>query len=147
MVKRKVEAVELVGRVEPPIARPVERQVEARGGFEDGLGSMVRCLHFASTYIANNVNMSPTLWAGTNTGQVLVFMLTITLLPQLKPCGKYKLTAHEGIRVKKTKSATITSFKDAQYTENCLVFLVNSGEVGAQVIIDIANVKRFSVDD
>ena len=177
MVKRKVEVVEQVGRVEPPIARPVERQVEARGGFEDGLGSMVRCLHFASTYIANNVNMSPTLWAGTNTGQVLVFMLTITptdkrkndkitivlaphrvlitsegqfklfLLPQLKPCGKYKLTAHEGIRVKKTKSATITSFKDAQYTENCLVFLVNSGEVGAQVIIDIANVKRFSVDD
>ena len=30
----------------------------------------VRCLHFSSTYIANTMGVSPTLWAGTNTGQV-----------------------------------------------------------------------------
>jgi len=200
IVKGKGDVVEQQPRVESPIARPVERQVEARGGSEDGLGSMVRCLHFASTYIANSVNMSPTLWAGTNTGQVLVFMLTITptdkrkndkitavlakeiqlkhrapvidievhdagglpvsgphpayppphrvlitseeqfklfLLPQLKPCGKYKLTAHEGVRVRKTKSATFTSSKDAQYTENCLVYLANSGEVGVLSLPDL----------
>ena len=40
-------------RAESPDSRPVERQVEARTGSEDGLGSMVRCLHFAQTYIAN----------------------------------------------------------------------------------------------
>ena len=28
------------------------------------------------------------------------------LLPQLKPCGKYKLTAHEGIRVRRVRSAS-----------------------------------------
>jgi hypothetical protein len=40
-------------RSESPEARPVERAIEARTGSEDGLGSMVRCLHFAHTYIAN----------------------------------------------------------------------------------------------
>lgn len=40
-------------RSESPEARPVERAIEARTGSEDGLGSMVRCLHFSSTYIAN----------------------------------------------------------------------------------------------
>ena len=42
-------------RAESPTAeaRPVERAVEARTGSEDGLGSMVRCLHFAHTFIAN----------------------------------------------------------------------------------------------
>lgn len=77
---------------------PVERQVEARSGSEDGLGSMVRCLHFANTFIANRktknrhfrkrfagINgplllaqtLSPTLWAGTNSGQILVFLLSV----------------------------------------------------------------------
>ena len=40
-------------RAESPEARPVERAVEARGSSEDGLGSMVRCLKFAETFIAN----------------------------------------------------------------------------------------------
>merc|ERR1719300_999025 len=68
-----------------PEPRHIERAIEARGsGSEDGLGSMVRCLSFASTYIANTMNMSPTLWAGTNTGQVLVFLLTITPVDKRK---------------------------------------------------------------
>lgn len=45
-------------RSESPESRPVERQVEARSGSEDGLGSMVRCLHFANTYIANRKSKS-----------------------------------------------------------------------------------------
>ena len=67
-------------REESPDVRPVERQIEARSvtGSEDGLSSMVRCLHFAETYIAGPTSTSPTLWAGTNSGQVLVFLLTIT---------------------------------------------------------------------
>ena len=64
----------------------MERQIEARGqkAEEDGLGSMVRCLHFSSTYIRDISGVSPTLWAGTNTGQVLVFMLTITPVDKRK---------------------------------------------------------------
>lgn len=66
-------------RAESPEARPVERQIEARGSTsEDGLGSMVRCVHFAKTYIANPTSTSPTVWVGTSSGQVLVFLLTIT---------------------------------------------------------------------
>ena len=38
-------------RAESPEARPVERAIEARSGSEDGLGSMVRCIHFAETFI------------------------------------------------------------------------------------------------
>ncbi len=86
-------------RSESPDARPVERQVEARSVSEDGLGSMVRCLHFAQTYIANRKclhlycvglfnfiddgfsvaaqTLSNTLWAGTNSGQILVFLITV----------------------------------------------------------------------
>merc|ERR1719220_524069 len=38
--------VEKSSRMESPELRPMERQIEARGsGSEDGLGSMVRCLH------------------------------------------------------------------------------------------------------
>jgi hypothetical protein len=40
-------------RSESPESRPVERAIEARAGGEDGLGSMVRCLHFAETYLVN----------------------------------------------------------------------------------------------
>ena len=45
----------ICSRAESPIgdSRPVERAIEARNGSEDGQGSMVRCLHFAHTYIAN----------------------------------------------------------------------------------------------
>ena len=40
-------------RSDSPEARPVERAIEARSGSEDGQGSMVRCLQFAETFIAN----------------------------------------------------------------------------------------------
>ena len=85
------------------------------------------------------------------------------LLPQLKPCGKYKLTAHEGIRqafvtiscvsqfpywtssnrnglrVRRVKSATFASTRDGEYTENCLVYLANSGEIG---VLSLPELRR-----
>lgn len=36
----------------PAETRPVERQIEARA-VDDGMGSMIRCLTFAQTYITN----------------------------------------------------------------------------------------------
>ncbi|XP_046810006.1 lethal(2) giant larvae protein [Lucilia cuprina] len=56
-------------------ARPVERQVEARSSADDGMGSMVRCLIFAKTYITNVNITSPTLWSATNASTVSVFLL------------------------------------------------------------------------
>ncbi|XP_022222435.1 lethal(2) giant larvae protein [Drosophila obscura] len=55
-------------------ARPVERQIEARCT-DDGLGSMVRCLLFAKTYVTNVNITSPTLWSATNASTVSVFLL------------------------------------------------------------------------
>ena len=40
------------GGVSPIEAKPVERQVEARP-VDDSLGSMVRCLYFARTFLVN----------------------------------------------------------------------------------------------
>jgi lethal(2) giant larvae protein len=69
------EVIKREMRAESPEARPVERQVEARGSTsEDGLGSMVRCLHFAQTYIAGPTATSATLWTGTNSGQVSIVL-------------------------------------------------------------------------
>merc|ERR1740131_930263 len=189
-------------REESPDVRPVERQIEARNfaGAEDGLGSMVRCLHFAETYIAGPSSTSPTMWAGTNSGQVLVFLLNITpedkrkndkitavlakeiqlkhrapvidivvydsgglpvsdmkkdspaphkvliaseeqfkvfLLPNLKPSGKYKLTAQEGARVRKIKSVTFTGTENSNLIENCIVFLTNLGEISILVFPEL----------
>ncbi|XP_043070376.1 lethal(2) giant larvae protein isoform X2 [Drosophila grimshawi] len=55
-------------------ARPVERQIEARCT-DDGMGSMVRCLVFAKTYVTNVNITSPTLWSATNASTVSVFLL------------------------------------------------------------------------
>ena len=61
----------------------------------------MRCLHF-STYIANTMGVSPTLWAGTNTGQVcwceicisyslkIVFLQVLVFLLTITPVDKRK---------------------------------------------------------
>ncbi|KAG5672511.1 hypothetical protein PVAND_002635 [Polypedilum vanderplanki] len=161
----------------PAETRPVERQIEARA-VDDGMGSMIRCLTFAQTYITNVNAAVPTLWSGTNSSCVSIFILHIpqtsgaaTLtpgeaprpimgqlakeiqikhrapviaislfdannvpldfqdgpgvgthkvviaseeqfklfsLPQLKPINKYKLTAHEGARVRRMQFGAFT---------------------------------------
>jgi lethal(2) giant larvae protein len=142
---------------------------------------------------------SATLWAGTNTGQILVFLLSIAsgekrkkekatgmlakeiqlkhrapviaievvdgkgavvrestadssasnaevssghkvliaseeqlktfLLPTLKPCIKYKLTAHEGARIRRIGMANFVSRSEPEYSENCFVCLTNQGDI------------------
>ncbi|XP_076312223.1 lethal(2) giant larvae protein homolog 1-like isoform X2 [Tachypleus tridentatus] len=56
--------------------KSVERQVEARAS-DDSLGSMVRCLYLAKSFIVNNVTTTPTLWAGTNAGAIYVFTIVL----------------------------------------------------------------------
>ncbi|XP_049951670.1 lethal(2) giant larvae protein homolog 1 isoform X2 [Schistocerca serialis cubense] len=60
----------------PVEAKPVERQVEARP-VDDSLGSMVRCLYFAKTFIISVQSVTATLWAGTNNGTVYVFTIAV----------------------------------------------------------------------
>lgn len=62
----------------PAEVRPVERQIEARNVVDDGMGSMVRCLLMAKTFvISQSSNATATLWAGTNSGAIYVFSLNI----------------------------------------------------------------------
>ncbi|XP_054718851.1 lethal(2) giant larvae protein homolog 1-like [Uloborus diversus] len=56
--------------------KPVERQVEARSA-EDSMGSMVRCLYLAQSFIINNALTTSTLWAGTNAGAIYVFTVSL----------------------------------------------------------------------
>ncbi len=51
------------------------------------------------------------------------------LLPTLKPCGKYKLTAHEGSRIRKMGFTTFKSKADPEYSENCFTCLTNQGDL------------------
>ncbi|CAL1680364.1 unnamed protein product [Lasius platythorax] len=192
--------------------KPVERQVEARP-VDDALGSMVRCLYFARSYIISLQNTTPTLWAGTNNGTVYVFTLAIpagvrrteedvncTLgkeiqlkhrapviaitildgssvplpesyeaekgvmpgpdmtsphrvviaseeqfkifnLPSLKPYCKYKLTAHEGSRVRKTGFAKFSCPVQPAgiHEETCLLCLTNLGDC---LVLSIPELRR-----
>ncbi|XP_017887723.1 lethal(2) giant larvae protein homolog 1 isoform X6 [Ceratina calcarata] len=200
------------GDLSPVELKPVERQVEARP-VDDALGSMVRCLYFARSYIISMQNTTPTLWAGTNNGTVYVFTLAIpagvrrteedvncTLgkeiqlkhrapviaitildgssvplpepfeaekgvspgpdmasphrvviaseeqfkifnLPSLKPYCKYKLTAHEGSRVRKTGFAKFTCPIEPAGTheETCLLCLTNLGDC---LVLSIPELRR-----
>nr|XP_034188505.1 lethal(2) giant larvae protein homolog 1 isoform X14 [Osmia lignaria] len=201
-----------IGDLSPVELKPVERQVEARP-VDDALGSMVRCLYFARSYIISMQNTTPTLWAGTNNGTVYVFTLAIpagvrrteedvncTLgkeiqlkhrapviaitildgssvplpepfeaekgvspgpdmasphrvviaseeqfkifnLPSLKPYCKYKLTAHEGSRVRKTGFAKFSCPVEPAGTheETCLLCLTNLGDC---LLLSIPELRR-----
>ncbi|XP_054154460.1 LLGL scribble cell polarity complex component 2-like [Oppia nitens] len=56
--------------------KPVERQIEARSA-DDAMGSMVRCLYFSNAFIINNSTQTPTLWAATNAGNVLIYTIVM----------------------------------------------------------------------
>lgn len=63
----------------PAEVRPVERQIEARNT-DDGMGSMVRCLLMAKTYvISQSSHATATVWAGTNSGAIYVFNLAVPM--------------------------------------------------------------------
>nr|XP_045599883.1 lethal(2) giant larvae protein homolog 1-like isoform X2 [Procambarus clarkii] len=180
--------------------KPVERAVEARSHSSDYIGSMVRCLHLTKCFIANTQAMSATLWAGTNSGAIFVFTISIPpsekrgdvplsvqlgkeihlkhgapvisvcildgasrpfpqpmavkkeaapgpntnmphrvlicseeqfkvfTLPYLKPFCKFKLTAHEGSRVRKIGYAEFVSSVDENYQESCFMAMTNMGD-------------------
>ncbi|XP_071041650.1 lethal(2) giant larvae protein homolog 1 isoform X2 [Parasteatoda tepidariorum] len=187
--------------------KPVERQVEARSA-DDSMGSMVRCLYLAQSFIINNALQSHTLWAGTNAGAIYVFTISmhkenrksesvtcqlgkeiqlkhrapviaiqildgmghplpepyevenkrakspdfsgthrviicseeqfkVFTLPSLKPYCKFKLTAHEGARVRKVAMIKFVSKSDENYSEYCMTCLSNQGEVSIFTVPDL----------
>lgn len=65
-----------VGAIDIDLAKPVERQVEARSK-EDVSGSIVRTLYFVETYLTSGQSHTPTFWAGTNAGYIYMYQLTV----------------------------------------------------------------------
>ncbi len=59
------------------------------------------------------------------------------LLPTLKPSGKYKLTAHEGSRIRRIGFTTFAKRSDSNYTENCMTCLTNQGDVSIHGLPDL----------
>lgn len=76
----KVDDHNSIGNAGPAIPaeiRPVERQIEARN-LDDGMGSMVRCLLMAKTFVISQSSIATaTVWAGTNSGTIFVFSLSV----------------------------------------------------------------------
>nr|CAG4640608.1 EOG090X00I4 [Eulimnadia texana] len=58
-------------------------------------------------------------------------------LPNLRPYGKYKLTAYTGCQVRKVVVLPFVSRSDANYRENCLVCLANTGDVHVLSLPDL----------
>ncbi|KAG8428886.1 hypothetical protein GDO86_019003, partial [Hymenochirus boettgeri] len=50
-------------------------------------------------------------------------------LPKVSAKTKFKLTAHEGCRVRKVALTNFTSVASDDYSENCLVCLTNLGDI------------------
>ena len=55
--------------------KPVERQIEARQ--DDGLGSMIRTISYATANITTAASAVPTIWIGTNAGTVLIYTISL----------------------------------------------------------------------
>lgn len=55
--------------------------------------------------------------------------LQVFTLPKVSAKTKFKLTAHEGCRVRKVALASFTSTASEDYSENCLTCLTNLGDI------------------
>ena len=65
--------------------------------------------------------------------------LQTKILPSLTAHKKYKLTAHEGARIRKIGFVTFLSKADKDYSENCLTCLTNQGDL---VIHSLPELRR-----
>ena len=72
------------------------------------------------------------------------------VLPTLKPSGKYKLTAHEGARVRRVGFVTFAQKSKPEYTENCFTCLTNQGDLAIHSLPElrrqVLQVNRNSID-
>ena len=60
---------------------------------------------------------------------MFIFLEQIFNLPSLKASSKYKLTAHEGSKLRRVAFANFRSRSDEKHQENDLVVMTNLGDV------------------
>ncbi|XP_078692853.1 lethal(2) giant larvae protein homolog 1-like isoform X2 [Branchiostoma floridae x Branchiostoma belcheri] len=212
--KPRVEAVPTTDLDAPEkgeeAAAPVQRLVEARQPDGD-MASMVRCLVFAETFLREGASAGLSLWAGTNSGGIFVYSVTmpeadkreeedvvaelgkevqlkhrapvvalsvmdassvplpdpmdvkheradapnmngahtvviaseeqfkVFTLPRLKEKTKYKLTAKEGVRVRKVGFTQYCSRSDEKHLEQHLSLVTNVGDF---LVFSIPQLRR-----
>lgn len=83
---------------------PVERRIEARS--EESKSSMVRFLYFANTFVRDTHTATPSLWAGTNMGSVLIYTLSV---PEESKRGDIAVAAEISKEVKLKHGAPVIS--------------------------------------
>ncbi|XP_001654112.2 protein lethal(2) giant larvae [Aedes aegypti] len=108
----------------PAETRPIERQIEARP-VDDGMGSMVRCLTFAQTYLTNQQHTSATLWSGTNSSCVSVFILNVPPRPQPPPPAQNNEANVDGGDVPPPKPITGVLAKEIQLKHRAPVIAIS----------------------
>nr|CAG4647644.1 EOG090X00I4 [Moina brachiata] len=74
----------------------------------------------------------------------------IFTLPNMRPLGKYKLTAYTGCKVRRVGIVPFTARSDKNYVENCLVCLSNQGDFHIFSLPDLRrqmNAQAMKKDD
>jgi len=104
--------------------RPIERQVEAKTT-EDGIGSVVRCLYFANAPIVNQNQFQCTLWAGTNAGNVFIYLINDVVKEESSTETKNVPPANESST---TTNATSTTSENAAEQSNAQASASNTVE-------------------
>ncbi|KAI3360074.1 hypothetical protein L3Q82_014391 [Scortum barcoo] len=132
---------------------PVQRRIEPRSA-DDSLSGVVRCLCFADTFLrdgppwcrisvldgrgkplpdpyeaSQDLAIAPDM---TNAHSVLIAseeQLKVFSLPKVSAKTKFKLTAHEGCRVRKVALVAFSSSAQEDYSEHTLVCLTNLGDM------------------
>uniref|UniRef100_A0AAZ3RG63 Lethal giant larvae homologue 2 domain-containing protein n=1 Tax=Oncorhynchus tshawytscha TaxID=74940 RepID=A0AAZ3RG63_ONCTS len=113
---------------------PVQRRIEPRSA-DDSLSGVVRCLCFADTYLRDGMILSDTYlrdWSGcveAVLGKEIQLTHRVFSLPKVGAKTKFKLTAHEGCRVRRVAMVTVCSTAQEDYSETSLVCLTNLGDL------------------
>eukprot|EP00795_Rhopilema_esculentum_P009139 gene9139-16801_t len=73
---------------------------------DESLLSLVKCLYFAETFITDATHQTPTLWAGTNSGSIFVYSITI---PDEERRQENSIAAEVGKEIKLRHHAPVVS--------------------------------------
>lgn len=107
-------------------SRPIERQVEAKTT-EDGIGSVVRTLYFANAPIINQGQFQCTLWAGTNAGNVFIYLINDVVKEESNE-AKNDSTANESTAANNTSTTSDNADQQNQSEQAASASTSNAAE-------------------
>lgn len=120
-----------------------ERQVEQKVE----LSSIVKCITLTSAVITNNPSFKPTLWVGTNSGQVLVYVITLASEQQDEEQQQHQeqpqqdqQAAAAAAAVSETSLTTAKLAKEIQLKHKApIIAIFTSPEAPSQLLSNVAD--------